>query len=228
MRNPIQLRLNLMLVACFGFLVAACGSNSNSNSHPNSNSRYAWNPTPTKVAAVMNQTITPNIAPNPIALAKWTASPPVHGNPAGQFVMASGGPGGAKDFELTGTGTKPTKQLVSPTIAVRPHMSDTFSAWVDGSKITRGATIFFISNPAGTATYDEALIPPGPPGRYGFTADIPNGVTRIRMGFYTHACVLPKGQKIKFSQPALDIAKRVASDRSTVKRRRDLGKANSH
>lgn len=122
---------------------------------------------------------------------------------AGSFALAHNGPGSTPDFELTSTGVQPTQQLLSPTLNVQGGHTYTVSAWIDGSKIKRGGTVLFISNPAGTATYDEALVRPGPAGRRGFTTRIPDGVTQIQIGFYTHGCVLPKGQTVRFAMPAI-------------------------
>lgn len=201
MRLSTFVRDRFVFLAVVAAILTGCASGNSPSQSGQPASRYPWNSSPSQIAAVLPRAPSADLLRGK-PLAKWHQVGSAAAGSPGSFVLARNGPGATADFELTGTGVRPTQQLLSPTIGVQGGRAYVVSAWIDASK-SKGGTILFIANPAGTETYDEVLVRPGPAARYGFTTHVPDGITKIQIGYYTHGCVLPKGQTLRFALPAV-------------------------
>lgn len=130
------------------------------------------------------------------------------------FFQGSGGPHGSTDYEFVGTGaastTSESQIAVRLIVDVVPGKWYVFSSWVDPSKLGEGAAfdLYFFTAEGGTAGGGQPIIgrfwPDGPPSRY--TAPpwhCPPGVHQVQLGLGTNFAPIPKGQKIRFSEPEL-------------------------
>jgi hypothetical protein len=136
-----------------------------------------------------------NLAPDPDTLRRWTR---------GGFVVRSGGPGGATDFEMVGSGEpQGSNDAFSPPIKVLPGQSYVFSLWIDPSHISSGSAVLGIYAPSRMVSYGQVRVNPGPPGRYAVDAIIPKGQRTVRIDFQPNDETIARGQILRISQPML-------------------------
>jgi hypothetical protein len=152
------------------------------------------------------QAVTTNLAPNTDSLTGWSTNGPVS--------VGTGGPGGAKDFEYTGTGSPASTAWANTgSITVVPGTLYQFSMYVDPSQIAAGSFALQIYDPTlGVTQYKSQAFASRTPGRFSFTTawTCPVGVTAIALLVNVNGCTVASGQKLKFSQPMWE-AKSAAS-----------------
>jgi hypothetical protein len=188
-----SLPIVMSVLAC---ALAACGSSSQGAG--------SWDAAPTIASNVLNLG---SALPLPSqTLQGWGSFPTSRTAGSGNFTFIAPRSHQGAYFELTGSGAPPTKEVIGPAISVQPGRSYTFSAWIDGSNIVKGSTWLWVSNNTGDRLFWKAAVPGGKRGRYGFTVEVPEGITTVRFGFYTAACSLPQGKTIVFSAPLVSAA----------------------
>lgn len=185
-------------------VLAACGSGSGtpgaSSSPSSAPSGLTWNGAPTgpaeRVAAGKSAT-------GSFDLTKWTINNSSDSSSKGTFALAPRNPHTPAQFSLTGTGAAVAEEIFSPPVRVAPGSTYVFAATVDASKVTSGANYLWISNVSRNHLYGSAQVSAGERGRFGFTVRIPQGVRKVRVGFYTGGSRVKQGARLTFADPAL-------------------------
>lgn len=194
MKRALYIVRGVALALFAGAGLAACSSGSSSTAPASTGPTFNGAPLTTA-----QRTAESSRQAAPSALAGWHSA----SADSGSFSPISAGKRGVAQFTLTGTGAPVAKEIYGPVLHVTPGKTYTFSAWIDTSKVAKGATILWISNAALTKIYAAANVPPKQSGRFSFDAQIPSDVSRVHFGYYTAGAVLPKGQKITFAQPVV-------------------------
>jgi hypothetical protein len=190
-RHPIILKL--VLVAGCAAALAACGSNSGTGAGPAATGIPIARP-PSGAFARKGTIL--NLAPDPDTLRTWEA---------GSFSRGTGGPGGAADLEMLGTGKPvPSVDLYSPPITLRPGKTYTFSMWIDPSQMIDGyGGLLGIYAPSRLVEYAQVRIIRGPAGRYFVSAAVPKDQSKVRLDFQPNGYTLATGRRLKIAQPML-------------------------
>ncbi len=127
---------------------------------------------------------------------RWNLTANMHHGP--------GGPRALVDYEYTGTGAPGGNEVATLEVPVQPGKIYVFSSWVDPSKISDGQFDLIIDTADGKSTYSITYGSAGPPLRYSTPPWLcPPGVTRVMLGLQANGLTLARGQKLKFSEPAL-------------------------
>lgn len=206
MRAALHVVRTAGLNFCICAALAACASGSGGSSAGASPgpsavvSGPAWNGAPTGPAERMASS---KAVTGSFDLAKWVVNKSSGTNSKASFELTSGRGRSKAVFFLTGSGAAVAEEIYSPAVAVTPGSTYTFSAIVDASKVTSGSSYLWISNVTRDQLYGSGQVAPGQKGRFGFHARIPDGVQKVRVGFYTGGSTVKQGARLTFADPSL-------------------------